>query len=138
MNPVNVYERNCTPTLSRVDVIVALYRKALDRLQRAGALLVDQRADATGTLLAETQLIVSSLSAGWAGNSDPSAVNFLRLYEFVAHQLTLGALENIHAARRILAMLLEGFEAIRDQAVGLENRGEIPSLTADPLVCLTA
>ena len=49
---------------------------------------------------------------------DEGAVNFLRLYEFVTHQMKLGTIESVDAAVRVLTPLLQGFEAVRGSSRG--------------------
>ena len=137
MRPHQAYQQHQQSAMPRIDLIIALYRKAMDRLDRAGLLLAAQNPDAARSLLAETHLIVSSLSAGMVGSTDAATTNFLRLYEFVAHKLALGTIEDIAAARKVLTPLLEGFEAVRDQAVAMEIQGVIPSLNRERQIQLT-
>lgn len=138
MNHHRAYQQMSTPPMPRVDVIIALFRKTLDRLDRAAALVRDGNEDAARPLLADVQLIVTSLSTGSAGDTDASAVRFLRIYEFVSHQVTVGAIENIEAARRVLTPLLEAFEAIREHAIRLEQQGVLPPLDRESLVSVSA
>jgi hypothetical protein len=88
--------------------------------------------------LAEVKLIVSSLASGITANTDDTGLSFLRLYEFVLHKLDAGTSDDIAAARKVLTPLLEGFEAIRDQAATLEMQGQIPSLDRQREVQITA
>ena len=138
MRPYQVYQQHKQPSMARIHAILALYNSAIDRLRRARALLTEQKQDAAMPLLTETALIVASLSAGMTGTNDPAELNFLRLYEFVAHQLTLKTPAAIEAARKVLATLLEGFEAVRDQAAAMEAHGEIAPVDRDNLVSVTA
>jgi hypothetical protein len=50
------------------------------------------------------------------------------LYEFVSFKVAQGERNDLVAARRILAMLLETFESVRPQAIQLEQEGKIPAL----------
>lgn len=138
MRPHDAYRQQKTPAMPRIDVILALYRKAIDRLGRAADLLAENRLAAASPVLAEVQLIVSTLSHGMAGSTDEPVLNFLRLYEFVAHQLTLKTPQALESARRVLATLLDAFETARDQAVALELQGKIPSLSGEHFIQLTA
>ena len=138
MRPHEAYAQNKQNSMPRIDLILALYRMALDRLDRATALLTQKQMESARPFLAETQVIVSSLSAGLAGNTETSAANFFRLYEFVTHSLSQGTTADIAAARQVLATLLEGFDAVRDQAVALEVEGKIPPLDREYQVQLTA
>lgn len=132
------YSQHKQRSLTRIDVIIALYRKALDRLERADQKIAEQAKEGTRLQLAEVKLIISSLASGIATNPDDAGLSFLRLYEFVLHKLDAGASDDIAAVRKVLTPLLEGFEAIRDQAAALEMQGQIPSLDRQCEVQITA
>ena len=125
------------PTM-RIDLILLLYRKALENLGRARQALTRGQPALARPLLLNTQLIVTGLAAELPAYRDEGALNFLRLYEFVAHQMKLSTIESIDAAVRVLTPLLEGFEAVRDQAVALEMQGVLPPLDEARLVSVFA
>lgn len=126
--------QNLPPT--RIDLILTLYRRSLQNLGRARQALVQQQPDAARPLLAQTQLIVTALASELPGCKDEAAINFLRLYEFVAHQMKVGTIDSVDAAVRVLTPLLNGFESVREQAVTLERQGAIPPLDQARLVSL--
>jgi flagellin-specific chaperone FliS len=128
MNPYAAYKRQQNPATPRIDVALALYRQALANLDQARAALLAQKPEAARSCFLKTQLIVASLSAELPAHRDATAVNFLRLYEFVAHQMTLETLAGVEAAEKVLRPLLEGFETVREQALALEAQGVIPPL----------
>ena len=137
MQPHNAYNQHKQRALTRVDLIITSYRKGLDRLERAESLLAEKRPDAARPLLAEAQMIFASLASGMAGTTDEAAINFFRLYEFVCHLITKGAIDDLRTARKVLSPLLEAFESVRDQAVAMEAQGVIPSLDRDHQLQLT-
>jgi flagellin-specific chaperone FliS len=124
--------------MTRIDLILELYQKALEHLDGARVALAAGRPEVALSHRTKTQLIVVGLAAGLPAYKDEAAVNFLRLYEFVAHQMTLGTSESIDAAANVLRALLKGFETVREQALALEQQGKIPALERDQLVSLTA
>jgi flagellar protein FliS len=124
--------------MTRIDLILALYRKALDHLARARAALADRSPAEALPHLTRTQLIVVAIASGLPAHKDEAATNFLRLYEFVAHQMALGTLDSVDAAARVLSTLLKGFENVREQALSLESQGAIPPLDRDHMVSVTA
>jgi flagellin-specific chaperone FliS len=137
MHAVNAYKKQQAAPQPRVDVILFLYRKALEQLDRA-AQLVQQGDDANARpLLTKVQLIVNGLGAGLPINGDATAANFSRLYEFIAHKLDGGTLDDIDAAKRVLTTLLDAFDTVREQAIYLEVHGQIPSLEYEHQVQLT-
>ena len=52
--------------------------------------------------------------------------------------MNVGTLESVDGAVRVLTPLLEGFEAVREQAVSLEMQGAIPALDEARLVSVFA
>jgi flagellin-specific chaperone FliS len=128
-------QKQASPT--RIDLILTLYRTAIDSLDRAEALLREQKIDAARPLLTKTQWIVSAMGAGLLDDIDETANNFRKLYEFVSFKLTQGSAEDIVAARRVLATLLEAFNSVRGQAMILEAEGKIPTLDEAHQICLS-
>ena len=124
--------------MTRIDLILASYRKALEQLAGARAALSQQRREDALPFLTRTQLIVVGMASGLPAYKDETALNFMRLYEFVAHQMTLGTLASVDAATGVLRTLLTGFEKVRDQAAALEAQGKIPALGKDHLVSFNA
>ena len=138
MHPVEAYRRQQNHSMPRIELILALYRKALENLTRARQALSEQQPDAARPFLLKTQLMVSTLAAELPAYQDATAPNFLRLYEFVVRQVAAGTVESIDAATRVLQPLLEGFEAVREQALLSEAQGQIPPLDRARQVSLTA
>jgi flagellin-specific chaperone FliS len=138
MSGYAAYQRvqNLPPT--RIELILTIYRKALENLVRARRALTQDQPDVARPLLLQTQLIVSTMATELPAYKDELSVNFLRLYEFVAHQMKVGTIASIDAAVRVLTPLQAGFEAVREQAVALERQGAIPPLDQARLVSLKA
>lgn len=136
MNPYQAYRRQeQAPGMTRIDLVLALYDKALERLDRAEAALgAGDRPTAVGQL-AKVQLTVGELAAGVRLEANPDAgVNMLRLYEYVAHELREPGVEGIRAARKVLRTLREGFEAVREEANALERSGKLGALEHEQMV----
>ena len=124
--------------MRRIELIVACYRKAIERVRRARQRFTDGDRPAALTLLAEAQLVVSSLASGYAGGADSLTANFLRLYEFVSHSLAKATPTDLDAAEKTLGTLLEAFESIRDQSMTMEIDGDIPALDREHAVQVRA
>lgn len=129
MNPYRAYAKPDQSTgWTRIDLLLAVYDKALGRLDQAEAALKAGRDFDATTHLAKAQLAVMVLVGGVrAGPGNELGVNMLRLYEFVVRELSTPALERIASARQVLQNLRQGFEAIRAEANSLERSGQIPS-----------
>ena len=128
MNPYLAYKKpEPTADWTRIDLLLALYDKALDRLAGADAALrAGDTAGATGSLI-KVQLILNALASGVdVGVDRERGTNTLRLYEYAANELRAPRLEGIANARTVLGTLRAGFEAVRAEANELERTGAIP------------
>jgi flagellin-specific chaperone FliS len=130
MIPTRAYRPAAGAGSTRIDMLLTLFDAAIDRMDRASALLTSEDGEACQMALAQrarAQLLVMGLASGidlTAG--DPTSVDLLRLYEFCARVLASGGREEIVKARDCLATVREGFRAIREEAVRLERSGAIP------------
>lgn len=124
---------------TRIDLLLALYNKAVERLD--AALLALGQGDTTAAVsqMSKTQLIVTELASGVRVDVNPEAnTNMLRLYEYVAHELTKPEPLHIGNARKVLVTLREGFEAVRAEANELERSGQLPKADHMQMVLTTA
>ena len=130
MIPYKAYAQQQTRThSSRIDLLLALYDGAIERLEKAIFALRNGDNSTALPLLARAQAIVMELSAGinlHAG--DPNSVNLMRLYEFFAHSIAKREVGTLESVVKSMATLREGFRAIRPEALQLEHGGEIPSV----------
>jgi flagellin-specific chaperone FliS len=140
MNPYMKYRRQEESTnWTRMDLLLALYDKALERLDRAEASLKAGNSAEAIPQISKTQLIVSELAAGVKIDVNPEVnVNILRLYEYTITELSHGTVEGITHARKILKELRAGFEAVRAEANEMERTGKIPPLAQLQMVSATA
>src|SRR5437016_3134240 len=102
MREYAAYQQSQNLPTTRIDLILTLFRQALDLLERARAALADGQKDQALPHLAKTQMIVMGLASGIPANPDEPGRNFLRLYEFVSHQLTQSTVDSIAAAATVL------------------------------------
>jgi flagellar protein FliS len=113
---------------TRIDLLLAVYDKALERLSHAEAALKAGQTAMAVPYLAKAQLAVSVLAGGVrAGEGNELGVNMLRLYDFVVRELRKPRIESIENARKILNTLRQGFDGIRGEANALERAGKLPS-----------
>jgi flagellar protein FliS len=138
MNPHLAYKQQRSFGWARIDMLLALYERALERLDQARTALAQADVTTAGPFLVDAQLLVSGLVSGVNLDYGDLPLNFLRLYEFVLHNLRAATVEKVEDAMRILNALREGLRAIRAEAVQLERKGEIPPLEATLVVEATA
>lgn len=140
MNPYLAYRKQEVSTgWTRIDLLLALYDKALERLDAAELALRGGDRSAATTQLIKTQLILTALASGVQPEADPeNSANVLRLYEYASHELSSPRVEGIVNARKVLRTLREGFEGIRAEANELERSGRLPSTEHLKMVHATA
>jgi flagellin-specific chaperone FliS len=138
MRAYDAYRKNRQVGTPRIELILSLYDQAIARLEQAETLVAkDPDSLLAKTLASQVQSIVSGMSAGIV-NKDPLSINFLRLYEFVAHRVSQPSVPNFRDAAKVLRTLRAAFESVRGQATMLERAGEIPPIDAVPSVKVTA
>jgi flagellar protein FliS len=138
MNPHLAYRQTQRQTAAgtRIDLLLALFDKAIDKLTQARAELPSPRAV---PLISRAQLIVLALAGGVRPEVDEQmGTNMLRLYEFVARRLAAGKAADVDDALKVLGTLRDGFRAVRDDAVRLERSGELPALDEVKLLTVEA
>ena len=139
LNAYAKYRKDEPTGWTRMDLLLALYDKALERLDRAEAALAAGDSATALPQLAKTQLIVTELASGVRVEVNPEAnTNMLRLYEYVAHELAKPTPAGIENARKVLRTLREGFEAVRAEANEMERSGRLPSADQAQMLLVTA
>jgi flagellar biosynthetic protein FliS len=138
MNAYRAYQQNSAPACTRIDMLLALFDGAIERMESAADALRRNNPYPALSVLAKAQLIVAELASGVNPEAGEVSVNLLRLYEFVSYCITTRRPEQLDAGVRVLRTLKQGFDAIRDEAVALERQGAIPALDVGHLLHLTA
>ena len=140
MTPYQKYARN-EPSASwtRIETVLALYDGAMARLKKAEMALSNGDVPVATPYISKAQLIVTALAAGVRTDvEEDMGTNMLRLYEFVVHELKTPRMQNVRNAMKILAILREGFDNIRDEANLMERRGQFVAADRLQMVLTTA
>jgi flagellar protein FliS len=132
------YKQQQSVSWTRVDMLIALYTGAIERLDDGVQALRENRSEAAAKALARAQLVVSEIAAGVNPDMGQVPQNVLRLCEFVLHCIQEGNLKKLEAARLVLDTLREGLMGIREEANRLERAGEIPAAQQSLVPELTA
>ncbi|MBI3407999.1 MAG: flagellar protein FliS [Planctomycetes bacterium] len=127
MNPAKLYRQNQVYSVPRIEVVLELYERILERLAKARAALATDPQESR-KLTNQCCMALAGLSAAVMESGADIGSQFLRLYEFVLHSLTTRTAASLQDAINVLTVLRDGFEAIRQQAVQMEREGTIPSL----------
>ncbi|QJW98003.1 flagellar protein FliS [Frigoriglobus tundricola] len=124
---------------TRMDALLALLDKVLERLDKAETALRAGNTTAAVPEIAKAQLIVVALASGVRAHVNTEInMTILRLYEFAVRHLTTPSLEGIATARTAIRTLRNGFEPLRTEANELERAGTIPALDRLQMVLATA
>ena len=138
MNPLQIYQQQQDISLTRIDLLLALYDKAIGHLAQAQQVLEQQDYATATPLLLQAQLIVYALATGVDTQYGELPRNMLRLYEFVLYCLGCAEAEKVRDALRLLLILREGFGEIQQPARNLELSGKIPPVKSLPALRLSA
>jgi flagellin-specific chaperone FliS len=134
MRHLEAYKQAQKISPTRIDLILGLYRNALEFLGQARTALAENRPAAAKSALLKSQMIVMGLASGLPAHENKDSLDFLRLYEFVSFKMVQSTTESIDAAASILRTLMEKFLAVREQAIALERAGEFAPLDQDYLL----
>jgi flagellar protein FliS len=121
------YQQLSTTSAPRIDLLLALFDGAIERIERGREYLALGQRDEALPFLVRAQAIVAELAAGVRVEVNPEVnINILRLYEYVAFRLAEADPSGLRSAVNVLSNLREGFRGIRAEAVEMERRGELP------------
>jgi flagellin-specific chaperone FliS len=140
MNAYQKYRRQTeVPPPTRIDALLALFDKALERLDKAETALGGGDPATAVAQMTRAQLIVLALASGVRVEINPEVNTcILKLYEFTLQHLRHASAEGIASAREALRTLRSGFEKIRAEANELERSGQSPPLDRLQMVLATA
>jgi flagellin-specific chaperone FliS len=138
MNPHHTYRQQQALAWSRIDMLLALYQGAIDRLETALAALRRGEHAAARVPLLRAQRIVAELLAGIDPQHGTIAQSLTQLCIYVIEAINRGAAEAIESAIGVLRTIAEGLSAIRNEARELERSGAIPPLGSNPAMQRTA
>ena len=113
---------------TRIDLLLALYDAAVNRLERVREMLTAGAGLAAAPLLLEAQYAVYAVAEGCADEPGEVDRNVAVLLEYCLHCLGIPTEETITSALKTLVTLREGFEEIREQAAARERSGGSPAL----------
>ena len=140
MNPYQKYRQSEPATgLTRIELLLTMFDVALARLEKAAQALTNGDVPIATPYLAKTQLIISEMAAGVRIDIDEAmGLNMLRLYEYAVHEIKTPRLQNVRNAIKVLSIVREGFEGIRDEAIQLEKSGQLVASDRLQMVLATA
>jgi len=107
---------------TRIDLLLRLYRAAIQRIEDATKLM-ESDADSVPARLTCLKAIelVQAIQLGLDTNQGTVPENIERLCDFVMRQLTRPTIQSLHDAKHVLETLRDGFESIREDAIRFEQ-----------------
>lgn len=122
------YRQNLTTSLTRVDMLIALYDKTIKTL-KAGAesLRVANAEEFAGHQITACRCVLALLD-GIDTKQGEVAENTQRLGLFVATLIQEQNVDSWENAVKVLQPLHDSFQKIREEAIALEVSGKIPEL----------
>lgn|SRR5579871_1330214 len=127
MNAYTAYKQASAMAMTRIDLLLALYDGAIERIAVAINCLREGKTNEATPYLARAQLIVAAIASGVRPQVHQEiGVSTLRLCEYVAYQISQSTPDGLASALTVLNSLRQGFEKIRPEAAQLERTGQIP------------
>ena len=137
-SPYQAYRDQVTSDWSRIDMLIALFDKAIEVLDK----LLLARDDNDEIQYQQQTLFFMQVMLHFRTGLNPEygelPSQMLRLYEYIEHSVATRDTEQLQSARTILSDLRDSYNSIRDKATELEKHGEIPSLSHQQLCDKTA
>lgn len=126
MSPHFSYQRSTAASWTRIDLLLTVYDVGIQTANAAlAALAEDDGAEATRQRLKFYRVLMQILDGLDAQYEMTQNIQRLALYMF--DRSTHGTASDWRSVLKILHTLREGFQAIRDEAVELESRGQVAS-----------
>ncbi len=125
---VNAYRQVQAQSWTRVDMLLALYDKALLMVEAGIHLLEQGRIEDISPARVQVQRLLLGLIDGMDLEKDETSQKMAQVLMFAMRRASLDDPSAWRDALRIIQPLSDAFHEIRDQAVAAERRGEIPPL----------
>jgi hypothetical protein len=136
MSPHFTYQRSAAAAWTRIDLLLTVYDVGLQTAHGAlNALAMGDELGATRQRLKFYRVLMQILDGLDARYESTQNIQRLALYMF--DRANQGRLEDWRSILKILNVLREGFTAVREQAIELESRGLVPSVTQAAAVNLS-
>jgi flagellin-specific chaperone FliS len=126
MNPSVAYKQQQALGWTRIDMLLALYDGAIERLEQACAALNRGDTSSAQSALLRAQRMVMELLAGVDMKYGEVSRRFTQVYEYVLWSISEAAPAQISSSLSVLKTVRDGLEQVRNEVVELERSGQIP------------
>ncbi|MEX2288670.1 MAG: flagellar protein FliS [Planctomycetaceae bacterium] len=125
MKPREIYQHQRAAEWTRVDMLIALYDAEIDCLKRCQQAYLEHDTVAWKREALYAERIVVELLAGLDLNFGEIPARLQDLYLFVLNGIATGGKQGLDSSIKVLTELRDAFQAIRLEAIALEQSGEI-------------
>jgi hypothetical protein len=133
MSPHFSYQRNAAAAWTRIDLLLTVYDVGLQTAQGALNALAIGDNDAAVRLRLKFYRVLMQILDGLDTRYEMTQ-NVQRLTLYMFDRSNKGRPEDWRSILKILQVLRDGFAAIRNEAVELESKGLVPSVSEAPAV----
>lgn len=127
----NAYKATKSTAWTRIEMLLALYAKAIEHVEAAQRALNDGQAAPHVLHRTRAATLIVAIRSGIDAQAD-SQFKIDQLCEYMQRAVGIGDEKHLASTLKILKELHEAFDGIRDQAVQLERDGKIPPLPLAP------
>ncbi len=128
----NAYRQSRNTSLTRIDVLIKLYNKAINTLENAKQAFANPDTSAADREKLMASRCLVALLDGINREQDEVSENTYQICLYAINQVWEGGEANFENAVRVLTPIRNAFVAVRDEAVELELSGKIPPLNLEP------
>lgn len=125
---IKAYGEQQANAWTRIEMLIAIYDGAIDRIRRAESALASSDDSAAEEHRLAAQQLVLQLISGIDLQFGTLAAQVHSLCVHVASELNQTTQQSLSHCGRVLWKLRDGFEGIRGEAIELEASGAIPNL----------
>jgi flagellin-specific chaperone FliS len=119
---------------TRIDMLLDLLRATQQCIEQVLQATRDGQNHDAFRLKSRALVLIGGLQSGVDQNGAELTEKVNQLYEYMQHCLVQGDEQMLDSALRVLQELVEGFEGIREDAIRLEQTGDIPPVTDSPML----
>ena len=128
------YKQSASPRWTRIDMLLDLLRETQQCIEQVRQAIHDGPSHDAFRLKSRALLLIGGLQSGLDRNGAELTEKVNQLYEYVQHCVVQGEEQGLNSALRVLQELIEGFEGVRQEAIRLEQTGDIPALNSVPIL----
>lgn len=133
----SAYGKRRAQSWARIDMLLALYHSGISSISLAIDAAKGSDEVAANQHRLKAMSVIHGIMAGLDMKDSEITQSIGRLCEFISHALQDGSIHNLEVAKKVLSTLRDGFAAIREEAIELEENGTIAGVDLESAFNLT-